>query len=336
MGNLRKVIASISLVAILSTFAVTNAAFAKSPFTDVPDSHWFTKDGWDVKAKDAGIFTKTTAMPDAKVIRADMAMMVAAAAGLNMTSLEAFPSGVFTDVKSTDYWYKSLQAGRQANVFSEKPKFDAVGVTNRAQAAKVIVQAFGLTPATPKTKTLSDINLSYTGADAWMNNIYTAYCYGLVKGGTYMPGNDVTRAEFAKMLIVAKDAPTLKAECTPGTPVDPTKPPVVTGGDLEVSVNADTSTDGPVPSQASGVPFASFDLTAGSDGALVDQIVVTRKGVTTNSSFDGVYLYDQDGTRLTSKKTLNSETNQATFSNLDITIPANDTVTVTVKLTWQT
>lgn len=330
MGNLRKVIASISLVAILSTFAVTNAAFAKSPFTDVPDSHWFTKDGWDVKAKDAGIFTKTTAMPDAKVIRADMAMMVAAAAGLNMTSLEAFPSGVFTDVKSTDYWYKSLQAGRQANVFSEKPKFDAVGVTNRAQAAKVIVQAFGLTPATPKTKTLSDINLSYTGADAWMNNIYTAYCYGLVKGGTYMPGNDVTRAEFAKMLIVAKDAPTLKAECTPGTVVD--NPPVVTvEGDLSVGLSDESPVGDTLPSGATSVKMAAWDFTAGSEEAKVSAITVHRYGVWSMPTSHQVYLYD-GADRLTSGKNVNSTTNTVVFNNLGVTVAAGKTKTLTLRM----
>lgn len=328
MGNLRKVIASISLVAILSTFAVTNAAFAKSPFTDVPDSHWFTKDGWDVKAKDAGIFTKTTAMPDAKVIRADMAMMVAAAAGLNMTSLEAFPSGVFTDVKSTDYWYKSLQAGRQANVFSEKPKFDAVGVTNRAQAAKVIVQAFGLTPATPKTKTLSDINLSYTGADAWMNNIYTAYCYGLVKGGTYMPGNDVTRAEFAKMLIVAKDAPTLKAECTSGPVVD--NPPVeVLGGDVSVSMS-DSSPD--AATLADGTAFdklLSLDLSAGSDGAKVEEITVTSFGKVSDSLVK-VSVW-KDGVRVGNVVSL-SESKATVSFNTPVVIPANGDVQLDIAV----
>lgn len=327
MGNLRKVIASISLVAILSTFAVTNAAFAKSPFTDVPDSHWFTKDGWDVKAKDAGIFTKTTAMPDAKVIRADMAMMVAAAAGLNMTSLEAFPSGVFTDVKSTDYWYKSLQAGRQANVFSEKPKFDAVGVTNRAQAAKVIVQAFGLTPATPKTKTLSDINLSYTGADAWMNNIYTAYCYGLVKGGTYMPGNDVTRAEFAKMLIVAKDAPTLKAECIKGTDVVP--PVEVTGGDVSVSMS-DSSPD--AATLADGTAFdklLSLDLSAGPDGAKVEEITVTSFGKVSDSLVK-VSVW-KDGVRVGNVVSL-SESKATIVFNTPVVISANGDVQLDIAV----
>lgn len=328
MGNLRKVIASISLVAILSTFAVTNAAFAKSPFTDVPDSHWFTKDGWDVKAKDAGIFTKTTAMPDAKVIRADMAMMVAAAAGLNMTSLEAFPSGVFTDVKSTDYWYKSLQAGRQANVFSEKPKFDAVGVTNRAQAAKVIVQAFGLTPATPKTKTLSDVNLSYTGADAWMNNIYTAYCYGLVKGGTFMPGNDVTRAEFAKMLIVAKDAPTLKAECTPGEVVD--NPPVeVTGGDVSVSMS-DSSPD--AATLADGTAFdklLSLNLSAGPDGAKVEEITVTSFGKVSDSLVK-VSVW-KDGVRVGNVVSL-SESKATVAFNTPVVIAANDEIQLDIAV----
>ncbi len=331
MGNLRKVIASISLVAILSTFAVTNAAFAKSPFTDVGDKHWFTTEGWDVKAKDAGIFTKTTAMPDANVIRADMAMMIAAAAGLNMTSLEAFPSGVFTDVKSTDYWYKSLQAARQANVFTEKPKFDAVGVTNRAQAAKIIVSAFGLTPATPKTKTLSDVNLSYTGADAWMNNIYTAYCYGLTKGyadGTFKPGKDITRGEVAKMMIVAKDAPTLKAECTPGEVV---VPPVVTGGgDLDISVSDSSPVEASVPALASGVNLGSFTFKSNGAADSISSIKFTRTGLGDTNDFTAVYVY-ADGVRLRSGKTISSDDNTVEFSNLGIKIAKNESVEVSLK-----
>jgi len=283
MGNLRKVIASISLVAVLSTFAVTNAAFAKSPFTDVPDNHWFTTEGWDVKVKDAGIFTKTTAMPDQNVIRADMAVMVDAAAGLQKaaTTLEAFPSGVFTDVKSTDYWYKALQAGRQFQVFSEKLKFDATGLTNRAQAAKVVVQAFGLAAAAPKTAAFSDVKLGYTGADAWMNNIYTAYCYGLVKGinGKFMPGDNVTRAQLAKMLVVAKDAPALITDCTKSTTTPDTTPPVTTtGGSVTVSMDADSPA---VSVLADGTAFnklLTLDVSGGSKGANINELTVTTFG----------------------------------------------------------
>ncbi|MBI5753538.1 hypothetical protein HZA40_00135, partial [Candidatus Peregrinibacteria bacterium] len=176
MGNLRKVIASISLVAVLSTLVVVNTAFAKSPFSDVPDTHWFTKDGWDVKAKEAKIFTNDTAMPDKSVQRDELVKMVVAGADLPKDSLEAFPSGVFTDVTASNWVYADLQAARQAEVVTEKPKFDPVGKSNRAQAAKVIVKAFGLTEAAPKTAALADVKLAYTGDQAWMNNIYTAYC----------------------------------------------------------------------------------------------------------------------------------------------------------------
>ena len=41
MGQLRRVIASLSLVAILSTLVITTTAFAA--YKDVPESHWFAQ-----------------------------------------------------------------------------------------------------------------------------------------------------------------------------------------------------------------------------------------------------------------------------------------------------
>lgn len=337
MGNLRKVIASISLVAILSTFAVTNAAFASGAFTD-SGTGWFATElhngkAWDVLAKETGVFTNTTAMPDKDIIRADAAKVIYVGAGL--TDGEALKAGVFTDVTTQDF-AKYVKAGLSAGVFTEKSKFEPTGLTNRAQAAAMIVRAFGLPAAAPATKVFSDVNVSYTGGEAWMNNISTAYCYGLAKGvdGKFLPSKNVSRAEFAKMVIVASEAPALLAACAaaPDTNVPPVvTPPVSAGGDVTVGISADTATADTLPSGATSVQMASWDFTAGDADATLKSVTIHRFGVWTMPTTHQVYLYD-GADRLTSGKNVNSTTNTVAFNNLNLDVSAGDTKTLTLRM----
>lgn len=337
MGNLRKVIASISLVAILSTFAVTNAAFASGAFTD-SGTGWFATElhngkAWDVLAKETGVFTNTTAMPDKDIIRADSAKVIYVGAGL--TDGEALKAGVFTDVTTQDF-AKYVKAGLSAGVFTEKSKFDPTGLTNRAQAAAMIVRAFGLPAAAPATKVFSDVNISYTGGEAWMNNVSTAYCYGLAKGvdGKFLPSKNVSRAEFAKMVIVASEAPALLAACAaaPDSNEPPVvEPPVTTGGDVTVGISADTASADTLPSGATSVQMASWDFTAGDADAKLSSVTIHRYGVWTLPATHQVYLYD-GADRLTSGKNVNSTTNTVTFNNLNFDISSGDTSTLTLRM----
>ena len=67
-----------------------------------------------------------------------------------------------------------------------------------------------------------------------------------------------------------------------------------------------------LPRAASSVDLLSFDFTADQDSVNVTQIVVTRGGVGQTGDWDDLYLYN-GANRLTTGRTINSDTNTATF-----------------------
>ena len=98
----------------------------------------------------------------------------------------------------------------------------------------------------------------------------------------------------------------------------------VTGG-LSVSLASDTPASATVPSGAASVGFTKFKLTANSGSVTVNQIVLTLGGVGTVDNLENVYLYK--GTmRLTDGRNINSSTRKATFTGLNLSLAAGETV----------
>ncbi len=105
-------------------------------------------------------------------------------------------------------------------------------------------------------------------------------------------------------------------------------PPAPTTGALSVAAG-DMPASAAVPLKATGVEVLKFKVTAGS-AATIDSITVTRKGVGSYSDFDYVYLYDGSD-RLTTGKSISSDSDSVTFSNLGISLSAGASKTLTVK-----
>ncbi len=102
------------------------------------------------------------------------------------------------------------------------------------------------------------------------------------------------------------------------------------GTGLSVSLASDTPASATVPSNATRVVFTKFNVTASNDGDVTLQsITVKRTGVGDTDELSKVYIYDGD-TRLTTGKTINSSTNEATFTSLNYTIPAGTTKTLSI------
>src|SRR3989338_8743256 len=138
MGKFRKAIASLSLVAILSTLIVSTTAFAADVFKDVPSTHWFNEfaqKAVDLKVADG---TKTEFFPDKDINRAELVKMVVAGAGISTEGLSDFPAGVYTDVKKGEWYEMYVKAALQNNIVTSKATFAPLDKSNRAQAAKVI------------------------------------------------------------------------------------------------------------------------------------------------------------------------------------------------------
>lgn len=112
----------------------------------------------------------------------------------------------FSDVKPTDWYATHVQTLVVAGILDgSRPIFGAGLHVTRDVAAKILVKALGyadadlIRPATPSFKDVSKSSWAYA-------YIETARSLGFVSGygdGTYAPGRDVSRAEFASMIMRA-------------------------------------------------------------------------------------------------------------------------------------
>jgi len=97
----------------------------------------------------------------------------------------------------------------------------------------------------------------------------------------------------------------------------------VTNGSVTAALASDTPAGATIPKNAMSVPMIKVTLTAGSADALVTGLRFHRVGVGSTSDFANVYLYDQNGTRLTTGRSVNATSNIVEFNSLNITVPAN-------------
>ncbi|MBI2463500.1 S-layer homology domain-containing protein [Candidatus Peregrinibacteria bacterium] len=105
---------------------------------------------------------------------------------------------------------------------------------------------------------------------------------------------------------------------------------VVTVGDLTVSMGTVVANN-TIPKGATAVKFLNVNLTAGAEADVkVSSLVFHRTGVGSVNDFSNVYLYNGDE-RLTSGKSISSDTNEAEFNNLGVTVPAGESVELSVK-----
>ncbi len=101
--------------------------------------------------------------------------------------------------------------------------------------------------------------------------------------------------------------------------------PVPVSGNLMVALASDTPARATLPQGSSGSQLAKFNFTAGSSDVRVTGLRVKRSGVGATSDFSNIYLYDAQGTRLTTGRSINSVTQTVDFNGLNWTVPANQT-----------
>ncbi|USN52686.1 MAG: hypothetical protein H6759_01250 [Candidatus Nomurabacteria bacterium] len=106
-----------------------------------------------------------------------------------------------------------------------------------------------------------------------------------------------------------------------GTPVS---------GSITVALASDTPAGMVVPMNASSVMLAKYNFTAGSEAATISGLRLRRVGVGATSDLANVYLYDANGARLTTGRTINSQTNEVEFNNLNISLAAGQTKSLVV------
>jgi len=316
MANFRKILATLSTVAILSTLVVSTAVSAAG-YTDVPTDSW-AKSYVD-NLVELGVFTgEGKFRPADNMSRAEFVKSVVVAAGLQGTTAITFP-----DVKDGDWFAPYVKTAVANGVIGgyANGKFGPNDSLTREQAAKIVVKAFDLPEATPAAASFTDVK----STDWSYSYVETLVSYGIVSGygnGKFGPMDPVKREQVAKIVSLAL-SPVAPVVVEPGTEV--------TGGDLGVSLSAATPAAVTLPSNATAAAVLAVDLTAGSNDVTFNGFTVHKKGVGTLPSAFQAYLYDGNN-RLTAGKSLNSSTNNIEFSNVGLKVAAGSTTTVVMKI----
>lgn len=107
---------------------------------------------------------------------------------------------------------------------------------------------------------------------------------------------------------------------------------VVATGDVTVKLSSSNPAGTSVPTNANTVEVLKFDIKAGSEATTVSQIAVKMIGLSSSTDVSNVYLYE-DNTRLTEARSVNSSTRKATFGSLGLALAANETRTISVRVT---
>lgn len=133
----------------------------------------------------------------------------------------------------------------------------------------------------------------------------------------------VVNANAADLAATNEGVVTARPGCTDGGQPVPS-------GSLMVSTASGTSASATVPKGATNVNFLKFMITnSGSSSANVTSVTVHRSGAGATTDFSNVYLY-QGSSRLTSGRSVNSSTNDAVFTGLNVSVPASGSVTLDV------
>src|SRR5207249_3398112 len=116
----------------------------------------------------------------------------------------------FSDVHPDDYFYEPVRYLYCHRVISGygDGTFKPFNLTTRGQLAKIVVLAEGWPIYTPPTPTFRDVPADHV----FYTFIETAYNHGIISGyacGTgcleYRPGNNVTRAQLCKIVVLAEN-----------------------------------------------------------------------------------------------------------------------------------
>ncbi|MBI4138646.1 hypothetical protein HY479_00655 [Candidatus Uhrbacteria bacterium] len=101
-------------------------------------------------------------------------------------------------------------------------------------------------------------------------------------------------------------------------------------GQLTVSLASDTPAGITVTRNASSQKLAKYTFWGGTSDVTITGLTVHRVGSGLATELSNVYLYDANGVRLTTGRTINSTAHTAAFSSLSIVVPANGSTSIYV------
>ena len=185
-----------------TTNVYTLKATVSAQFTDVKEGTWYydyvmqAAAAGIVNGKGNGIFD-----PEGNVTRRDFALMTARMLKADTSSYTTSP---FKDVNDNDYALGAIAYCYDKKIIGgyEDGTFRPDANISREEAAKIVCVALGLSEVKNPTETFKD--------DAKIQNWAKGYVYackeaGIFGGdnGNFLPGNPITRAETAKVMVIS-------------------------------------------------------------------------------------------------------------------------------------
>ncbi len=214
---------------------------ADGKFTDVPDTFWAAADIYTLK--EAGIINGKSDKefdPEGKVTRAEFTKMI-----VNLFGVKASQNTVaFTDCKADEWFTPFVAAAVEAGYVKgiTDTEFAPDKTITREEACTILGRAYAKT---------SDKALNFTDASG-ISDFATAYVallvdMGYVNGyedGTFLPKNEITRAEAAKIIASAfRAAEKAKTEVTEDKTEAKDNADADVKADDKTEVKADDKTD---------------------------------------------------------------------------------------------
>ncbi|MBD3360640.1 hypothetical protein GF366_02435 [Candidatus Peregrinibacteria bacterium] len=313
MTKLRRVIATLSMAAVLSMLVVSTTASAGQYFDDVPDNTWYASYVNDLGAKGIVDTDQDNYRPGDNLNRAEAVTLLVQA-----FDLQGATDISFNDVSSGTWYYDTLRTAVANGLVvgysdgSFRPGFPI----NRAEFLKIAVISADLPECT------MDNPFPDVPAGEWYEPYaVTGYCWSVVDGyedGTFRGADYINRAEAAKMISMAMDPMPREEEEEP--------PDIV--GDLTFSLSSDNPSGDVIPLSATGVEFLQFDVEG---EGVIDSMTFERYGAGETTDFENVYLYE-GAERLTTGRSVNSSTHLATFTGFNYVVEGSHTLSLVADL----
>ena len=273
---------------------------------------------------------------------------------MNLSSVEVSETceGKFADLKPNDWGCKYAETALKAGFIAANPNFRPNDLVTEAEALKMIMQARGVAKkvgvepwseayrqAAVEAGILSaDAKVSATGAAKRSMVIVSADSAVTNTTKASDDSEDVNLDDLFGDLF-ADDSEDITEEQTSdkdNSDKDTSdessskdSKTVVTGNNLEVSLNPTSPVAQSLPQGSTAVKVMSFDLTAGTSDISVNEITLTRGGLGAPTDYSNVSLWS-NGVRLTSGRSISSSTNKVSFVNVGLVVKAGKTTTLDV------
>ncbi len=274
-----------------------------------------------VSGNDDGSFAPARALN-----RAEVSKIITLAADLAIVT-PATPT--YPDVAPGAWYFDFVESMTTAGHVSGYPDgdFRPEVTINRAELAKMVVNAFGL-PTDTSGAEMSDVM-----SDQW----YYGFVKSAVNAGvmvkfpdnTFQPGTAVTRAETIRVVYDAMlyaYGSGMTTGTTTGTTTGATTPTVgVADGTLMVELSPNTPAGISVPFNYTAMPYTTTTFTAGGADIEIAQITFTRLGLGDSDDFDKCWI-EIDGFKVGNDRTVTNDDTATLSFTPPVIVPAGMTV----------